>query len=141
MGPPATLSLTEPLSSSSPQPHHRASRSPHPAVYTGTSAPPSPASRPHSPQALPHSTACPSPTTAALGSAEGAGLSPSAFPSGAGRPHAAAMSLGRLLRRGRWSSPAFTTVSPECSAVSHGKVQPLGGREPRLRMDTRAVSR
>ncbi|XP_065550110.1 regulator of G-protein signaling 9-like [Lathamus discolor] len=133
MGPPAALSLTEPLSSSSPQPHHRASCSPHPAIYTGTSAPPSPASRPHSPRALPHS-------TAASGSAEGAGPSPGPFPSGAGGPRAAAMALGRLLRRGRRGPPALTTVSPACSAVPHGKVQPLGGRERRLRRDTRAVS-
>ncbi|KAM8992380.1 regulator of G-protein signaling 9 isoform 1-T1 [Ara ararauna] len=105
------------------QPHHRASWSPHLAVYTGTSTPPCPASQPHSPQALPHSTAGPGP-----------------FPSGPGRPRAAAMSLGRWLRRGRWSSPAFTAVSPEGSAVSHGKVQPLGGRERRLRRDSRAVS-
>ncbi|XP_033923557.1 regulator of G-protein signaling 9 isoform X1 [Melopsittacus undulatus] len=115
------------------QPHRHASCSPHPAVYTGTITPPSPGSRPHSPQVLPHS-------TAALGSAEGSSPSPCPFPSGAGRPRAAAMSLGRLLRRGRWSSPALTTVSPEASAVSHGKEQPLGRRERRLRMDTRAVS-
>ncbi|XP_030362442.1 regulator of G-protein signaling 9 isoform X2 [Strigops habroptila] len=115
------------------QPWHRASPAPHQPVYTGTSAPPSPASQPHG-------TACPSPITVALGSTEGAGPSPGPFPSGAGRPRTAAMSLGRFLRRGCWSSPVFTTMSPKCSVVSHGKVQPLGGRERRLRADTRAVS-
>ncbi|NWS49683.1 RGS9 protein, partial [Probosciger aterrimus] len=122
------------------QPHHGASWSPHLDVYTSTSAPPSPASQPHSPQALPHSTACPLPTNVALGSTEGTGPSPGPFSSGIGRPRTAAMSLFRLLRRGRWSSPAFTTVSPKCSAVSHGKVQPLGGWERQLQMDTGAVS-
>ncbi|NXD62070.1 RGS9 protein, partial [Eolophus roseicapillus] len=122
------------------QPHHGASWSPHPDVYTSTSAPPSPASQPHSPQALPHSTACPSPTSVALGSTEGTGRSPCPFSSGVGRPRTAAMSLFQFLRHGRWSSPAFTTVSARCSAVSHGKVQPLGGRERQVQMDTRTVS-
>ncbi|NXW07162.1 RGS9 protein, partial [Fregetta grallaria] len=129
------------------QPCHLASPAPRPAVYAGTSPPPSPpACLPPSPLALPHSTACPSPISVALGSSmagaerepQGAGTGP--FPSSGGKSRAAALSFGRFLKRGCWTSPVFATLSPKCPAVPHGKVQPLGERERRLRPDTKAVS-
>ncbi|NXA17353.1 RGS9 protein, partial [Ibidorhyncha struthersii] len=52
----------------------------------------------------------------------------------------AALSFGRFLKRGCWSSPVFPALSPQCLAVPHGKVQPLGEWEQRLRPDTKAVS-
>ncbi|NXE26957.1 RGS9 protein, partial [Ardeotis kori] len=62
------------------------------------------------------------------------------FPSGSRRSRVAALSFGRFLKRGCWTSPVFTTLSPKCPAVPHGKVQPLGEREQRLRPDAKAVS-
>eukprot|EP00071_Canis_lupus_P007804 XP_005624331.1 regulator of G-protein signaling 9 isoform X1 [Canis lupus familiaris] len=38
----------------------------------------------------------------------------------------AALTFGRLLRRGCLASPVFARLSPKCPPVSHGKVQPLG---------------
>ncbi|KAM6194184.1 regulator of G-protein signaling 9 [Sarcoramphus papa] len=134
------------------QPCHHASRAPHPAVYAGTGTPPSlpagPGSLPPaspSPPALPHSTACPSPISMALDSTTGAerepaGAGPGPFPSSGGRSRVAALSFGRFLRRGCWNSPVFATLSPKCPAVPHGKVQPLGEREWRLRPDAKTVS-
>ncbi|KAM6050646.1 regulator of G-protein signaling 9 isoform 2-T2 [Chlamydotis macqueenii] len=114
---------------------------PGPAVYAGTAALP-PAS-PGAP-ALPHSTACPSPISLALDSTAGvererepAAASTVPFPSGGRR---AALSFGRFLKRGCWTSPVFATLSPKCPAVPHGKVQPLGEREQQLRPDAKAVS-
>ncbi|NXO43898.1 RGS9 protein, partial [Locustella ochotensis] len=49
-------------------------------------------------------------------------------------------SWGRFLRRGCWSSAGLRSLSPRCRAVPLGKVQPLGGRERRLRPDSGAVS-
>ncbi|XP_050764297.1 regulator of G-protein signaling 9 isoform X2 [Gymnogyps californianus] len=136
------------------QPCHHASRAPHPAVYAGTGTPPSlpagPGSLPPaspSPPALPHSTACPSPISTALDSTTGAererepaGADPGPFPSSGGRSRVAALSFGRFLKRGCWNSPVFATLSPKCPAVPHGKVQPLGEREWRLRPDAKTVS-
>ncbi|KAM9222037.1 regulator of G-protein signaling 9 [Leptosomus discolor] len=125
-------------------PCHLASWAPHPTVYAGTSTPPS---LPPGPPALPHSPACPSPISVALDSTTGAereqepeGAGPDPFPSGGGRSRMAALSFGRFLKRGCWTSPVFTTLSPKCPAVPHGKVQPLGEREQRLRPDAKAVS-
>ncbi|NXM38187.1 RGS9 protein, partial [Gymnorhina tibicen] len=97
------------------------------------------------PPALPHGTACPSPISLALDSTAGTqpdprASSPGPCPSGSRRSRGAARSWGRFLRRGCWSSPSLATLSPRCPAVPHGKVQPLGGRERRLRPDTRTVS-
>ncbi|XP_040447851.1 regulator of G-protein signaling 9-like [Falco naumanni] len=134
--------LTEPLSFSSPQPSHHTSRAPRPAVYAGTDTPPSlPAASP-GPPAQPHRAACPRPASEAPGGAqqqpEGAGPGP--FPSAGGRSRTAALSFGRFLRRGCRASPVFAALSPRCPAVPHGKVQPLGERERRLRPDAAAVS-
>ncbi|XP_066836333.1 regulator of G-protein signaling 9 [Anser cygnoides] len=121
-------------------------------VYAGPSSLP-PASP--GPTALPHSTACPSPISVALDSTAGTereqepgGAIPSPFPSTAGKvgaaappkPRAAALSLRRFLKRGCLNSPVFATLSLRCPAVPHGKVQPLGERERRLRQDAKAVS-
>ncbi|NXK49649.1 RGS9 protein, partial [Chauna torquata] len=131
---------------------HLTSLAPHPAIYTGTCSlcPASPG-----PTARPHSTACPSPISVALDSTVGTEreqepgrASPSPFPSTAGtagaavppRPRTAALSFGRFLKRGCLNSPVFATLSPRCPAMPHGKVQPLGERERRLRWDTKAVS-
>ncbi|NXV96989.1 RGS9 protein, partial [Calonectris borealis] len=131
------------------QPCHLASPAPHPAVYAGTGTPPSPPAclppAPPGPPALPHRTACPSPISVALDSMAAAEREPAAagagpFPSGGGKSRAAALSFGRFLRRGCWTSPVFATLSPKCPAVPHGKVQPLGERERRVRPDTKAVS-
>ncbi|NXW44114.1 RGS9 protein, partial [Nyctiprogne leucopyga] len=128
------------------QPCHCASPAPHPAVCTGTGTPPLLPTSP-GPPALPHSTTCPSPISVALDStvgaerereAEGVGRGP--FPSSSGRSRVAALPFGRFLKRGCWSSPIFTTLSPKCPAVPHGKVQPLGERELRLQPDAKAVS-
>ncbi|KAM6376990.1 regulator of G-protein signaling 9 isoform 2-T2 [Pluvialis apricaria] len=138
------------------QPCHPASPAPRPAVYAGTGAPPwppaclppgpsslSPASP--GPPALPHGTACPSPISVALDSMAGAerepeGTGPGSFPSSSGKSRAAALSFGRFLKRGCWTSPVFPALSPTCPAVPHGKVQPLGEQERRLRPDAKAVS-
>ncbi|XP_053939104.1 regulator of G-protein signaling 9 isoform X1 [Cuculus canorus] len=128
------------------QPCHHAAQAPHPAVYTGTSTPPStPAAPACPPAALPPSTACPSPITVAFGSTAGAEKErepqdPSPFPSSSGRSRMAALSFGRFLKRGCWTSPVFATLSPKCPAMPHGKVQPLGEREQQLWTDTKAVS-
>ncbi|XP_076209752.1 regulator of G-protein signaling 9 isoform X2 [Aptenodytes patagonicus] len=140
------------------QPCHRASPAPRLAVYAGTGTPPSPpACLPPSPgslppassgpPALPYSTACPSPISVALDSTVGTkrerepeGAGPGPFPSSGGKSRAAALSFGRFLKRGCWTSPVFATLSPKCPAMPHGKVQPLGGRERRLQLDTKAVS-
>ncbi|XP_063208081.1 regulator of G-protein signaling 9 isoform X1 [Chroicocephalus ridibundus] len=138
------------------QPCHLASPAPHLAVYAGTGTlpwppaclPPGPSSlSPASPgpPALPHSTACPSPISVALDSMAGVerdpeGTGPSPFPSSSGKSRAATLSFGRFLKRGCWTSPVLATLSPKCPAVPHGKVQPLGEREQRLRPDTKAVS-
>ncbi|KFQ98701.1 Regulator of G-protein signaling 9, partial [Nipponia nippon] len=134
------------------QPCHLASPAPHPAVYAGTGTPPSPpACLPPGPPALPHSTACPSPISVALDSTtgtewerepEGASLGhgPGPFPSSSGKSRTAALSFSRFLKRGCWTSPVFATLSPKCPAVPHGKVQPLGERERRLRPDAKVVS-
>ncbi|XP_064891061.1 regulator of G-protein signaling 9 isoform X1 [Columba livia] len=114
---------------------HLTSPAPRQAVYTGTCVPPSP---PSVPPTLPCGTACPSPISLALGSSEAGGPSP--CPSGGRRPRTAGLSLGRLLRRGCWTSPVLATLSPKCPAVPHGKVQPLGERERRLQPDAKAVS-
>ncbi|XP_035198311.1 regulator of G-protein signaling 9 [Oxyura jamaicensis] len=121
-------------------------------VHAGTSILP-PASP--GPTALPHSTACPSPISVALDSTAGTdreqepgGAISSPFPSIAGKvgaaapakPRAAALSLRRFLKRGCLNSPVFATLSPRCPAVPHGKVQPLGERERRLRQDAKTVS-
>ncbi|NXJ90165.1 RGS9 protein, partial [Corythaixoides concolor] len=130
------------------QPCHHTSWAPRPAVYAGTGALPSPPAGPStlppaspSPPALPHSTGCPSPITVGTGrerEPKGPGLGP--FPSSGGRSRMAALSIGRFLKRGCWTSPVFATLSPKCPAVPHGKVQPLGERERRLRPDAKAVS-
>ncbi|NXL41462.1 RGS9 protein, partial [Podilymbus podiceps] len=122
------------------QPCHRASQAPGPAVYTGPGSLP-PASP--GPPALPPGTACPSPLSVALDSAVGTEREPEGpvpFPSSRGRSRMATLSFGRFLKRGCWTSPVFTTLSPRCPAVPHGKVQPLGEREQRLRPDAKAVS-
>ncbi|NXB06520.1 RGS9 protein, partial [Cnemophilus loriae] len=134
------------------QPGHLASCSPRPAAHAGPSTPASPPSVPQAlppvspgPPALPRSTACPSPISLALDSTAGTqpdprASSPGPFLSGSRTSRVAARAWGRLLRRGCWSSPSLATRSPRCPAVPHGKVQPLGGRERRLRPDTRTVS-
>ncbi|XP_048180105.1 regulator of G-protein signaling 9-like [Corvus hawaiiensis] len=144
--------LTEPLSFSSPQPGHLASCAPCPAAHAGPSTPASPPAVPQAlpsvspgPPALPHGTACPSPISLALDSTAATQMDPRASspgpcPSGSRRSRLAARSWGRFLRRGCWTSPTLATLSPRCPAVPHGKVQPLGGRERRLRPDTRTVS-
>ncbi|XP_014807754.1 PREDICTED: regulator of G-protein signaling 9 isoform X1 [Calidris pugnax] len=131
---------------------HLASLAPHPAVYAGTPPWP-PACLPLSPSslapaspgppALPHGTACPSPISVALDSTAGAERDPEGtgpFPSGSRKSRAAALSFGRFLTRGCWSSPVLATLSPKCPAMPHGKVQPLGERERQLQPDTKAVS-
>ncbi|NXP28028.1 RGS9 protein, partial [Scytalopus superciliaris] len=131
------------------QPSHLACQSPRPAAYTGTTTPPSLtlSPTPPGPPALPHSTACPSPISVAMDSdgtagasqdPQGSGHSP--FPCSRRRSRVATRSLGRLLRRGCWSSPTFAALSPRCPAVPHGKVQPLGERERPLRPDTKVVT-
>ncbi|NXH81795.1 RGS9 protein, partial [Edolisoma coerulescens] len=134
------------------QPGHLASRAPRPAARAGPSTPASPPAVPQAlppaspcPPALPHGTACPSPISLALDSTAGTQpdprvSSPGPCPSGSRRSRVAALSWGRFLRRGCWPSPTLATLSPRCPAVPHGKVQPLGGRERRLRPDTRMVS-
>ncbi|NXE87569.1 RGS9 protein, partial [Menura novaehollandiae] len=134
------------------QPGHLASRAPRPAAHADPSTPASPPTVPHalspaspSPPALPHGTACPSPISLALDSTAGTARDPrmsgpSPGPSSGRRSRMAARSLGRFLRRGCWTSPTLATLSPRCPAVPHGKVQPLGERERRLRPDTRGVS-
>ncbi|XP_027746195.1 regulator of G-protein signaling 9-like [Empidonax traillii] len=122
-------------------PCHLASRAPRPPAHAGTSTPPLPALPPAlpGPPALPQGTACPSPTSLALdGEPQRAG--PGSFPWGSSRSRLAARSLGRFLRRGCWTSPTVAALSPRCPAVPHGKVQPLGEREWRLRPDAKAVS-
>ncbi|XP_074703347.1 uncharacterized protein LOC141932999 [Strix aluco] len=134
--------LTQPLSFSSPQPCCRAPRL---GVYAGTGTPPSlpvgPGSLAPGPPALPRS---PSPTSVAPDSTkrerEREGAGPGPFPSSSGRSRAAALSLGRFLKKGCWTSPIFATLSPKRPAVPHGKVQPLGEGERRLRPDAKAVS-
>ncbi|XP_075297261.1 regulator of G-protein signaling 9 isoform X1 [Opisthocomus hoazin] len=129
------------------QPCHRAGWALRPALYAGTppSLPAGPGSLPApGPPALPRCTAGPSPIGLALGSTAGTqqepeGPSPAPFPSGSAS-RMAAPSLGRLLKRGCWTSPAFAALSPRCPAVPRGKVQPLGQRERRLRRDAKAVS-
>ncbi|XP_021270284.1 regulator of G-protein signaling 9 isoform X2 [Numida meleagris] len=133
----ATVDITQP---------RLVSPTPHPAIYTGTS------SLPHGPTALPHSTACPSPISTALESGEvqqePSTAGHSRFPSATGkagamapgRPHVAALSFGRFLKRGCLNSPVLAALSPRCPAVPHVKVQPLGGREQQLRRNTTAVS-
>ncbi|NWS27203.1 RGS9 protein, partial [Polioptila caerulea] len=132
------------------QPGHLASGSPGPAAHAGPSTPASPPAAPPAlpavcPPALPHGTACPSPISLALDGAAGTqpgprASSPGPFLSRGRRSHTAPRSWGRFLRRGcrPWASPA--ALSPRGPAVPHGKVQPLGGREPRLRPDIRTVS-
>ncbi|NXO12622.1 RGS9 protein, partial [Oriolus oriolus] len=134
------------------QPGHLASCAPHPAAHAGPSTPASPPAVPQAlppvspgPPALPHSTACPLPVSLALDRTAGTQLdpqvsSPGPCPSGGRRSRVAALSWGRFLRRGCWTSPSLATLSPRCPAMPHGKVQPLGGRERRLRPDTRTVS-
>ncbi|NXF79140.1 RGS9 protein, partial [Sclerurus mexicanus] len=119
------------------QPSHLACQAPRPAAHAGTSTPPSPALPPT--LAMPHGTTCPSPISVALdgdGTAgaprDPQGSAPGPFPSGGRRSRVAARSWGQLLRRGCWSSPTL--------AVPHGKVQPLGERERRLRPDAKVVS-
>ncbi|NXH15986.1 RGS9 protein, partial [Bucco capensis] len=122
-----TVDITQPLSFSSPQPHHCASPVPRPA--------------------LPHSTACPSPISVALDSTTGSrreqepkGASLGPFPSSSGRSRVGSLSFSRFLKRGCWASPVFATLSPKCPAMPHGKVQPLGEKEQRLQPDAKAVS-
>ncbi|NXF08264.1 RGS9 protein, partial [Smithornis capensis] len=122
---------------------HLASQAPRPAAQAGTSTQPSPAlpAPTPGPPALPHGTACPSPTTVGPDSdSPSRDPRPGPFPSGNRRPRTAARAWGRFLRRSCWSSPAFATLSPRCPAVPHGKVQPLGERERRLRPDAKVVS-
>uniref|UniRef100_A0A8C3ERQ7 Regulator of G-protein signaling 9 n=1 Tax=Corvus moneduloides TaxID=1196302 RepID=A0A8C3ERQ7_CORMO len=134
------------------QPGHLASCAARPAAHAGPSTPASPPAVPQAlpsvspgPPALPHGTACPSPISLALDSTAATQMDPRASspgpcPSGSRRSRLAARSWGRFLRRGCWTSPTLATLSPRCPAVPHGKVQPLGGRERRLRPDTRTVS-
>ncbi|NXF99615.1 RGS9 protein, partial [Sakesphorus luctuosus] len=125
------------------QPSHLTCQAPHSAAHAGTSTPPLPPlpPTPAGPPALSHSTACPSPISVALDSDSTAGtprdprgLGPGPFPSSSRR------SLGRFLRRGCWTSPTLAVLSPRCPAVPHGKVQPLGEQERRLRPDAKVVS-
>ncbi|NXC54250.1 RGS9 protein, partial [Aleadryas rufinucha] len=121
-------------------------------TQAGPSTPASPPAVPQAlppvspaPPALPHGTACPSPISLALDSTAGTqpdprASSPGPCPSGGRRSRVATLSWGRFLRRGCWTSPSLATLSPRCPAVPHGKVQPLGERERRLRPDTRMVS-
>ncbi|NXG69885.1 RGS9 protein, partial [Baryphthengus martii] len=112
------------------QPQHLALRVPHPPVYAGADSP-----------ALPCGTTGPSPISVALdgtkGEREPEGTGSNPFPSSGGRSRA---SFGRFLKKGCWTSPVLATLSSKCPAVPHGKVQPLGEREPWLRPDARAVS-
>ncbi|XP_068066069.1 regulator of G-protein signaling 9-like [Anomalospiza imberbis] len=142
--------LTEPLSSS-PHPGHLASCSPGPPAHAGPSTPASPPAAPQAvspvPPALPQGTACPSPISLALGSTTGTlpdprppGPGPGPFPAGGRRSRPAGRAWARFLRSGCWSSGSLATLAARCPAVPHGKVQPLGGRERRLRPDSRTVS-
>ncbi|XP_071430087.1 regulator of G-protein signaling 9-like [Pithys albifrons albifrons] len=137
------LGLTKPVSFSSPQPSHLTCQAPPQAAHAGTSTPPLPtlSPTPPGPPALPHSTGCPSPISVALDRDGTAGaprdprrLSPGPFPSSSRR------CLGRFLWRGCWTSPTLAVLSPRCPAVPHGKVQPLGEQERRLRPDAKVVS-
>ncbi|NXY36360.1 RGS9 protein, partial [Pomatorhinus ruficollis] len=128
------------------QPGHLASCSPGPAAHAGPSTAARPPAVPQAlspvspgPPALPQGTACPSPISLALDSTTGTHTATSPGPE-SGRSRPAARSWGRFLRRGCWSSAGLAALSPRCRAVPHGKVQPLGGRERRLRPDTSAVS-
>ncbi|NXI39968.1 RGS9 protein, partial [Galbula dea] len=114
------------------QPCHRVS----PAVHAGTGPP-----------ALPHSTTSPSPISVALDSTTGSGReqepkegSPGSFPSSSRRSRVASLSFRRFLKKGSWTSPVFSTLSPKCPAMPHGKVQPLGEQEQWLQPDAKAVS-
>ncbi|XP_048343386.1 regulator of G-protein signaling 9 [Sphaerodactylus townsendi] len=49
-------------------------------------------------------------------------------------------SLGRFLKRGCLNSPVFGTLSPKCSAVTHGKVQPLDDLNQELQQKNKKVS-
>ncbi|NXM68314.1 RGS9 protein, partial [Serilophus lunatus] len=117
---------------------HLASQAPLPAAQAGTSTLPSP---PPSSPALPRGTACPPPATMGLhsNSSERDPRDPRAGPSD-GRPRTGGRSWGRFLRRGCWSSPTLAALSPRCPAVPHGKVQPLAGRDRRLRPDAKVVT-
>ncbi|NXW13733.1 RGS9 protein, partial [Circaetus pectoralis] len=115
------------------QPYHHASRAPRLAVYAGTGPPPSPPAFPVPPPSLPHSTAGPSPISVALDGTVGAkrerdpeGADPGSFPSVGGRSRTAALSFGRFLKRGCWTSSVSATLSPKRPAVLRGKVQPPG---------------
>ncbi|NXC10357.1 RGS9 protein, partial [Orthonyx spaldingii] len=123
------------------QPGHLASCAPRPAAHADPSTPASPQALPPVspwPPALPHGPVCPSPISLALDTQRAS--SPSPFPSGSRRSGVAARSWARFLWRGCWTSPTLGSLSPRCPAVPHGKVQPLGGRERRLRPDTGTVS-
>ncbi|XP_041265374.1 regulator of G-protein signaling 9 [Onychostruthus taczanowskii] len=134
------------------QPGHLASCSPGPAAHAGPGTPASPPAAPQAvpavspePPALPQGPACPSAISRALGSRAGTQpdprpAGPGPFPSGGRRSRLAARAWARLLRRGCRSSGSLATLAARCPAVPHGKVQPLGGRERRLRPDSRTVS-
>ncbi|XP_038013201.1 regulator of G-protein signaling 9 isoform X2 [Motacilla alba alba] len=131
------------------QPGLLASCSPGPAAHAGPSTAASPPAVPQAvppvSPALPRGPACPSATSRAAGSAAGTQPDPRAagpgpFPSGGRRSRPAARAWARFLRRGCRSSGSLAPLPARCPAVPHGKVQPLGGRERRLRPDSRTVS-
>ncbi|XP_054372849.1 regulator of G-protein signaling 9 isoform X2 [Molothrus ater] len=132
------------------QPAHLASCSPGPAAHAGPGpgTPASPQAVPPvspAPSALPRGPACPSAIGRALGSAAGTRPDPRAagpgpFQSGGRRSRLAARAWARFLRSGCRSSGSPGSLPARGPAVPHGKVQPLGGRERRLRPDSRTVS-
>uniref|UniRef100_G1N5L9 RGS domain-containing protein n=1 Tax=Meleagris gallopavo TaxID=9103 RepID=G1N5L9_MELGA len=56
------------------------------------------------------------------------------------RPRVATLSFGRFPKRGCLNSAVLATLLLRCPAVSHGKVQPLGGKERQVQRSSTAVS-
>ncbi|XP_068769589.1 regulator of G-protein signaling 9 isoform X3 [Struthio camelus] len=132
-----------------------ASLLPHLSVYAGAALPPT-----QMPPRCGRAAGCPSPVSPACATAERAAAGPSpdassgdAAGGGGQQPGGplmaaaaaparsrAALSLGRLLKRGCLASPVFATLSPRCPAVPHGKVQPLDERQQRLQQDAGKVT-
>uniref|UniRef100_A0A8U8BU65 Regulator of G-protein signaling 9 n=1 Tax=Geospiza parvula TaxID=87175 RepID=A0A8U8BU65_GEOPR len=124
------------------QPAQLASCSPGPAAHAGPGTPASPQAVPPvspGPSALPRGPACPSPI-GTRPDPRAAGPGPGSFPHGGRRSRLAARAWVRFLRRGCRSSGGPGSLPARGPAVPHGKVQPLGGRERRLRPDSRTVS-
>ncbi|XP_039937781.1 regulator of G-protein signaling 9 isoform X1 [Hirundo rustica] len=129
------------------QPGHLASCSRGAAAPAARSSAPWPPAAPQAapaappgPPGLPQGSACPSPVSLAPDSTTGPRPGLRAPGPGSRRSRPAAGSWGRFLGRGCWRPAGLGALSPRRRAVPHGKVQPLGGRERRLRPDSGTVS-